>query len=138
MSVVETRVRLKYLNGEGEFEGRPVLVVNNDLRVTTGQIYSRLCQEDQFGFTLGKGLMKRGSDRQFRQLSFAEWKEAILRIFAFARLQESVGEAPRRLLILDTPPPIFLVTAKQSRWNQYVELFPMVDGAKEGALVTRP
>jgi len=50
----------RYLNGEGEFEGRPVLVVNNDFRVTTGQIYSRLHQDDQFGFAIGRGLVKRG------------------------------------------------------------------------------
>ena len=54
----------RYLNGEGEFEGGPVLVVNNDFRVTTGQIYSRLCQDDQYAFAVGKGLVKLGSDRQ--------------------------------------------------------------------------
>jgi hypothetical protein len=128
----------RYLNGEGEFGGRPLLITNNDLRITTGQIYSRLCREDQFGFALGKGLVKRGSDRQWRPLSFVEWREAILRIFAFGLLQEQVGDAPRRLLILDEPPHMFLVTTKQSRWNQYVELFPMVNGAKEGAFVSRP
>lgn len=98
----------RYLNGEGEFNGKPLLIINNDFRVTTGQIYSRLCREGQFGFALGMGLVKRGSDRQFRQLSFVEWREAILRIFAFARLQEPVGAAPRRLVILDEPPQIFL------------------------------
>jgi hypothetical protein len=127
-----------YLNGEGEFDGRPVLVVNNDLRVTTGQIYARLCCDNQFAFAIGKGLVKRGSDKQWRPLSFKEWETAILPIFAFARLQESVGEAPRRLLILDSPPSMFLVTAKQSRWNQYTELFPRVDGPKGGVLVSRP
>lgn len=121
----------KYLNGEGEFDGRPLLVVNNDFRVTTGQIYSRLHREGQFGFALGKGLVKLGSDRQWRQLSFKEWESAILGIFALARLQEEVGSAPRRLLILDEPPKFFLVTCKQSRWRQYADLFPLVDGAKE-------
>jgi hypothetical protein len=127
----------RYLDGEGVFDGKPVLVVNNDFRVTTGQIYSRLCADHQFAFALGKGLVKRGSDRQWRQLSFAEWRVAILELFAFARLQEPVGEAPRRLLILEQPPALFLVTCKQLRWSQYIELFPKVDNPK-GALVGRP
>lgn len=113
-------------------------VVNNDFRVTTGQIYSRLCVDDQFGFAIGKGLVKLGSDRQWRPLSFKEWEEAILGIFTLAKLQEEVGAAPRRLVILDTPPVFFLVTAKQSRWNQYTDLFPLVNGPKPGAFVTRP
>ena len=37
-------------------------------------------------------------------------------IFALAKLQEPVGEAPRGLVVLDTPSPFFLVTAKQGRW----------------------
>jgi hypothetical protein len=37
----------RYLNGEGEFDGRPLLIVNNDFRVTTGQIYARLCRDRQ-------------------------------------------------------------------------------------------
>jgi hypothetical protein len=124
----------QYLDGEGKFEGKPVLVVNNSLAVCTGQIYSRLCAEDRYRFAVGKGLVTKGSDRQFRSLSFAEWSEAIRRIFAFARLQEQVGEAPRRLLILDEPPRIFLISVKQTRWHQYSDLFPMVNGAK-GELV---
>jgi hypothetical protein len=121
----------RFLDGEGEFGGRPVLVVNNSLMICAGQIYSRLCSDDQYGFAIGKGLVKKGSDRQFRPLSFAEWSEAIQRIFAFARLQEEVGNAPRRLLILDTPPSMFLVSVKQTRWHQYTDLFPLVEGPKE-------
>jgi hypothetical protein len=128
----------RYLDGEGTFEGRPVLVTNNDFKVTTGQIYSRLCQDSQFGFAIGRGLVKLGSDRQWRPLSFEEWKSAILETFTLAKLQEEVGEAPRRLVILDSPPPFFLVTAKQSRWHQYTDLFPLVDQPKGGAFVTRP
>jgi hypothetical protein len=128
----------RYLDGEGEYEGRPVLVVNNDYRVSTGQIYSRLCADDRFRFAIGRGLVKQGSDRQWRALSFEEWESAILGIFALARLEEEVGQAPRRLVILDEPPKFFLVTAKQSRWTQYSDLFPMVDGAKEGVLISRP
>lgn len=124
----------EFLDGEGKLGGRPVLVVNHDFRVTTGQIYARLCQDDQYGFAIGKGLVKKGSDRQFRPLSFEEWKQAILEIFAFARFQEAVGEAPRCLEILDEPPQLFLVTAKQSRWHQYSDLFPAVESPK-GALV---
>src|SRR5271166_2201505 len=89
----------RYLDGEGEFEGRPVLVTNNDFRVTTGQIYSRLHQDDQFAFADGKGLVKRGSDQQWRPLSFKEWETAILEIFTLAEFQEQVGEAPRRLVV---------------------------------------
>jgi hypothetical protein len=128
----------RYLDGEGAFNGRPVLVVNNDFRVTTGQIYARLCRDDQYGFAIGKGLVKQGSDRQWRPLSFPEWEQAILGIFTLAKLQEQVGVAERRLLILDEPPKFFLVTCKQSRWTQYSDLFPLVDGQKEGAFVSRP
>jgi hypothetical protein len=85
----------QYLNGEGKIGDQPVLVTNNDFRVTVGQIYSRLCQDDQYGFAIGKGLVKKGSDRQFRPLSFTEWKEAIVEIFVFARFQGAVGVAPR-------------------------------------------
>lgn len=81
----------RYLNGEGEYEGRPVLVTNNDFRVTTGQIYSRLCQDEQFGFAVGRGLVKLGSDQQWRPLSFEEWQQAILGIFTLAKLQEGVS-----------------------------------------------
>jgi hypothetical protein len=127
----------RYLDGEGKFKGNPVVVVNHDITIAVGQIYSRLSANDQFAFAVGKGLVTRGSDRQWRQLSFKEWERAILRIFVFARLQEAVGEAPRRLLILDGPPALFLVTCKQTRWHQYADLFPLAAGPKQSALVTR-
>jgi hypothetical protein len=127
----------QYLDGEGKFKGNPVIVINNDLKIATGQIYSRLCEDEQFAFAVGKGLVKRGSDRQWRALSFKEWEKAIMRVFVFARLQEAVGAAPRRLLILDGPPALFLATCKQTRWHQYAELFPLVDGPKQSALITR-
>src|ERR1700680_961985 len=112
-----------YLNGEGKYNNRPLLVTNNNFSVTTGQIYARLCQEENLAFAIGKGLVKLGTDQQWRQLSYKEWEALCLELFTFARLQEGVGEAPRRLLILDQLPRFFLVTCKQSRWNQYQDLF---------------
>jgi hypothetical protein len=138
METITDNIR-RYLDGEGEHHGRPVIVVNNDLRVVTGQLYSRLCADDHFAFATGKGLVKRGSDQQWRQLSFKEWETAILDIFTFAKLQEPVGEAPRRLVILDAPPSLFLATCKQTRWCQYSDLFPQVsNGPKQSALIPRP
>src|ERR1700722_9449547 len=100
MSYITEDIQL-YLDGEGRYEGKPVIVVNNNFLVTTGVIYSRLCQEEEFAFAVGKGLVKLGTDQQWRQLSYAEWQEVCLRLFTFARLQEGVGEAPRRLVILE-------------------------------------
>ena len=83
----------RYLDGEGKHKGHPVIVTNHDIRVAIGLVYSQLCADEQFAFAVGKGLVKRGSDRQWRALSFKEWETAILDIFTFAKLQEPVGEA---------------------------------------------
>jgi hypothetical protein len=127
-----------YLNGEGKYNGRPLLVTNNNFAVTTGQIYARLCQEDNLAFAIGKGLVTLGTDRQWRQVSYKEWEEVCLRLFAFAKLQEPVGDGARRLVVLDELPRLFLLTCKQSRWNQYADLFPRVDLPKQTAFISRP
>jgi hypothetical protein len=127
-----------YLNGEGKYDGKPLLITNNNFAVTTGQIYARLCQEETLAFSIGKGLVTLGTDRQWRPLSYKEWEEACLRLFAFARLQEPVGAGPRALIILEQPPKLFLLTCKQSRWNQYQDLFPRVDVPEQTAFINRP
>jgi hypothetical protein len=118
--------------GEGELNGKPVLLVSSDMASATKRIFAELAKTPVLAIVGGLGLcIKVDAKPPWRKISLAEFRALVLE--AFTLVKEQIGDGGKsRLEVLDGPPnALWLPTVLQARWltNEVQGWFQRVDPA---------